>query len=339
MRLAQMLSTTVLLLIMMAGTAAAEIPSGTITFDITPKVEKSVEKLDLWVPYPMSGAHQRVTGVRVDGNFDQRAVYRDPDSDTVFLHARWQPAGQSPRLRLRFHVVLEDRSVDVIKDTGQPIPEPIKRYLAATDEVPAGNEKMKAIAEKATKGKTGILEEARGVYEWVTENTHRDPKVQGCGLARPGRTLYQCSGGGKCADISAVFVTVARAAGIPARDVYGLRLAGPEDGDITSAFHCWAEFYLPGTGWIPVDPADVRKMMLVHDLELSAADSWRKFFWGGDDLFRVVLEKDARGVHLTPPQAENPLNYLMYPYAEADGKPLPYFNPEKFSYTVEFKVD
>ncbi|MFW5936579.1 MAG: transglutaminase-like domain-containing protein [Desulfosalsimonas sp.] len=336
--MAQILSITALL-IMVAASAAAEIPSGTITFEITPKVEKSVEILDLWVPYPLSGAHQRVTDVRVDGNFDRRAVYRDPASDSVFLHARWQTAGKSPHLRLRFHVDLEGRSVDAIKDTGQPIPRPIRPYLAATSEVPAENEKIKEIAEEATKGKTGILEKARGVYEWVTENTYRDPSVQGCGLARPVRTLYQCSGGGKCADISAVFITVARAAGIPSREVYGLRLAQPETGDITSAFHCWAEFYLPGTGWIPVDPADVRKMMLVHNLELPAADSWQKFFWGGDNLFRVVLEKGARGVHLTPPQAGNPLNYLMYPYAEADGKPLPYFNPEKFSYTVEFKAD
>ena len=165
---------------------------------------------------------------------------------------------------------------------------------------------IKEIAEEATKGKTGTLEKARAVYDWVVENTFRDPAVKGCGLGIPGQTLTQCKGGGKCADISSVYVSVARAAGVPARDVFGLRLASPSDGDITSGFHCWAEFYLPGTGWVPVDPADVRKMMLVHKLELNDAGDWRKFFWGGDDLFRVVLEKNARGRGPGTPPAGRP---------------------------------
>ena len=109
--------------------------------------------------------------------------------------------------------------------------------------------------------------------------------------------------------MSSVFVTLARAAGIPAKDVYGLRLAPPKDGDVTSGFHCWAEFYLPGTGWVMVDPADVRKMMLVHKLELKDANDWRTFFWGGDDLFRCVLEKNSRIVSLTG--ADQELNYFV----------------------------
>ena len=171
------------------------------------------------------------------------------------------------------------------------------------------------------------------------ENTFRDPEVKGCGLGIPGRTLFQCKGGGKCADISSVYVAVARAAGIPARDVYGLRLSNPKDGNITSGFHCWAEFYLPGTGWIPVDPADVRKMMLVHKVELKNAGDWRKFFWGGDDLFRVVLEKNSRGVVFEPEQKGKPVNYLMYPFAQVDGKTLNFFDSKGFTYFVSYKAD
>nr|WP_319397201.1 transglutaminase family protein [uncultured Desulfobacter sp.] len=40
-----------------------------------------------------------------------------------------------------------------------------------------------------------------------------------------------------------------------AATVRQVKLGSPKGGDVTSGFHCWAEFYLPGTGWVMVDPA------------------------------------------------------------------------------------
>ena len=77
--------------------------------------------------------------------------------------------------------------------------------------------------------------------------------------------------GGKCADLNALYVGLARAAGLPARDVYGIRVAKSELGykslgasseKVTKAQHCRAEVYLDNYGWVPVDPADVRKVVL-----------------------------------------------------------------------------
>ena len=131
------------------------------------------------------------------------------------------------------------------------------------------------------------MKRAYAVYSWVVENTFRDEGVkEGCGLGLPIRTLQDLKGGGKCADISAVFVTLARAAGIPARDVYGLRIAAPKTGEITGNYHCWAEFYLPGTGWVPADPADVRKAILVKsaaELTVDVVDVPRDRSTGGQD--------------------------------------------------------
>jgi transglutaminase-like putative cysteine protease len=96
----------------------------------------------------------------------------------------------------------------------------------------------------------------------VVESTHRDPKTRGCGLGDVRFMLEHQALGGKCADLNALFVALARAEGIPARDVYGVRVArsalgyaslGPAGGDITKAQHCRAEFWLPTHGWVP-DP-------------------------------------------------------------------------------------
>ena len=191
------------------------------------------------------------------------------------------------------------------------------------------------IANSIKKDKTGILEKAHAVYDWVVENTSRDPSVKGCGLGIVEVTLSKLSG--KCADISSVYVALARNVGVPAREVFGLRLGTKPEQDITADYHCWAEFYLPGTGWVAVDPADVRKKMLTDNLALADAKELREYFFGGVDAYRMVLERGGRGITLQPAQESKPINYLMYPYAEIDGKEIDYFDPENFRYSVQFK--
>ncbi len=95
-----------------------------------------------------------------------------------------------------------------------------------------------------------------------------------------------------------------------------LRLGKKSKEDMTNGHHCWAGFYLPGTGWIQVDPADVMKVMLVGKLELKEAEPYREYFFGAVDEYRIVLERGGRGINLYPSQDGEALNYFMYPYAE-----------------------
>ena len=109
------------------------------------------------------------------------------------------------------------------------------------------------------------------MYQWIVEKTFRDPKTRGCGTGDIAGMLKTGNLKGKCADLNALFVGLVRAAGIPARDVYGIRVApskfgykslGANSETITKAQHCRAEVYLNGFGWVPADPADVRKVVL-----------------------------------------------------------------------------
>lgn len=311
--------------------------SGTITYDIKLNAAQGAKQAKLWLPYPLSDEHQTISDVHVGGNYAGSAVYRDPAGGATYLYAEWTAVNGRPSLTMSFHAVSKDRRIENLKDSGKPLPETVQKYLASTEWAPAND--YRKLAAQIVKGKKSYLARVKAVYDWVIEHTFRDNGVKGCGLGLTTRTLTELKGGGKCADISSVFVTIARAAGIPARDVFGLRLAQPKSGDISTAFHCWAQFYLPGTGWVMADPADVRKMMLEHKMELKDAGQWKKFFWGGDDLFRVALEEDARGVVFNPPQKGGPLDYFMYPFAQVDGKSLDYLSPKDFSYTVAFKAD
>jgi transglutaminase-like putative cysteine protease len=186
-----------------------------------------------------------------------------------------------------------------------------------------------------TAGKTGVKDKARAVYDWICQNMFRDPDTRGCGLGDV-RSLLNYRGG-KCSDISSVFVALARAAGVPSREVIGIRLGKGGTTDITKWQHCWAEYYLPGYGWTVVDPADVLKMMLKKKLDRNDARTaeYREYFWGGIDPFRVKLG-EGRDLTLNPPQSGEPLNYLMYPYAQIAGKPLDWLDPDSFKYRITY---
>src|SRR5690606_17388759 len=117
------------------------------------------------------------------------------------------------------------------------------------------------------------LQKAHAVYDWVAEKSYREPATRGCGRGDIKLMLESGNMGGKCADLNALFVALARAAGVPARHHYGIRIdesathkALGQSEDITTAQHVRAEFYLAGLGWVPVDPADVRELALEEAL-------------------------------------------------------------------------
>ena len=140
-------------------------------------------------------------------------------------------------------------------------------------------------SDKIVAGTTTDIDKARKIYEWVVENTFRNAAMRGCGVGDIAAMLRSGNLGGKCADLNALYVGLARAAGLPARDVYGIRVApskfgyrslGAGSANVTKAQHCRAEVYLAGLGWVPVDPADVRKVVLEEPPGESRASAIRR---------------------------------------------------------------
>lgn len=307
---------------------------GIINLKIDLQATELPQPAKIWLPYPVSGPYQLIENMDIKGNFVNSGVYKEPNSGALYLYAEWPKGIHEKHLELGYKVSTKERQNRNLRDTGAPVPIEIQKYMQADWWIPAGGQ-VEEIANGIKKDKKGILEKAQAVYDWVVENTVRDPSVKGCGLGIVEMTLRKLSG--KCADISSVYVALARNVGVPAREVFGLRLGTKSEQDITGSYHCWAEFYLPGTGWVAVDPADVRKKMLVDSLELADIKDLRKYFFGGVDAYRMTLESGGRGIIFQPAQASKPLNYFMYPYAEINGKEIDYFDPQKFRYSVHFK--
>ena len=134
-----------------------------------------------------------------------------------------------------------------------------------------------------------------------------------------------------------MFIALFRASGIPAREVFGIRI---NDENITGNQHCWCSFYLPGTGWFAADPADVLKAVLTNEWEKDAPETkeLQEYYWGNCDENRVQLT-EGRDLTLSPAQDGEPLNMFGYPYAEVDGEAIDYYAPDKFVYEYTFAQD
>ncbi len=318
------------------GVLLAKSQSGTITMEFDLTAQPNTSDTQLWIPYPVSDENQSITDVRIKGDYADSAVYTDKKFETPILYARWNKGAPSRKLTFSFHVVRQEVvRRDLPTKEAAWNPEDFKQYLMPTSLGPI-NGVVKELADKITKGKTTTVGKARAIYDWVIDNMHRDPKTIGCGKGDVCSLL--AAPGGKCTDIHSVFVALCRAAGVPAREIFGIRQGKKPVVDITTWQHCWAEFYLPGYGWVPVDPADVLKKMLVENLKRSDPKiiEARKYFWGAWDQYRVQLAV-GRDVELNPAQDGPPLNNFGYPFAQIGKDTLDWYQPEHFVYKITYR--
>jgi transglutaminase-like putative cysteine protease len=315
------------------GVSAAE-RAGTVTFDIRIAAPPGASDVKLWFPYPTSDLDQTISDLKFEGNYEKFTLAREPQSGALYLFARWTRPVSERRLLVVFHARAAERRVPRLVEHAQPFPVEVRPYLESTFWVPSDDPKIKRLAQRIVAGKPSVLAKARAIYDWVVENTRRDPAVAGCGTGDVDRALAARSG--KCADIGSVYVALARAAGVPAREIFGLRLGRPRETDISDGHHCWAEFYLPGTGWVPVDPADVLKEMQERGLPLAKVAAEREYYFGGVDAYRIVLHRGGRGVTFAEGNRAK-VSYFMYPYAEVEGASLDYCRPKSFRYAIHFK--
>jgi transglutaminase-like putative cysteine protease len=106
-------------------------------------------------------------------------------------------------------------------------------------------------------------------------------------------------------------MAMARSQGIPARFEIGFPLPPEKHAGEIAGYHCWADFFEPQHGWIPVDISEAWKHQEKRD-----------YFFGAHDTNRVQFTM-GRDLELNPKQDGAPLNYFVYPYVEVAGKEYP----------------
>jgi len=318
------------------------------TFEITTRVSPAPGTTRIWLPLPslQDDAWIKPMGNVWRGNAADIRPAVDQVHGARMLLASWQPgAGPAPQLELLSRFSVRDRAVNFDQPARVPPLDPatLARCTQATRLISIDGIVRKTALD-ITRGKRHDLDKARAIYEWVVQNTERNPKTRGCGLGDIRFMLQTGDLTGKCADLNALYVGLARAVGLPARDLYGIRVADSrfgyrslgKSGDISKAQHCRAEVWLGGYGWVPVDPADVRKVVLEEKPGLTLEDeivvAVRERLFGAWET-NWLAYNTAHDVAL--PGSSGPIiPFLMYPQGEADGKRLDCLDPHTFAYTI-----
>ena len=324
------------------------------TFEVTTRVEliDAVGAPRAWVPLPIlhDTDYFKRQGDNWSGNYQTvRAVEYDTYG-TGMVFVEWAASEQAPVLEVSSRFMTRDRHVDLSQKPDPSIKEDAAtlEYFRQPSTLIRTDGIVATTAKDIVAGKKGDVEKARAIYEWIVDNTFRDPKVRGCGIGDISTMLRTGYLGGKCADLNALYVGLARAAGLPARDAYGVRCATSAEfkslgaaGTISKAQHCRAEVYLSGYGWVPVDPADVRKVVLEENKpeKLSIDDpkvkKARAKLFGAWEM-NWLLYNYSHDVKL--PKSNGPVvGYLMYPQAEDANGRRDSLNPDQFKYTITSK--
>jgi transglutaminase-like putative cysteine protease len=334
--------------------ALGEASGGWRTFEVTTRVEvlKSSGPTLVWLPAALirETPFQKTLANDFHAEGGAAELVVASKADALGIVAARFPDGVKPVLTLTSRITTRNYAVDLSAPGRAPRADraELENFLRPTRLLPTDGV-VKAQATEITRGAATDVEKARAIYEWIVDNTFRNPKTRGCGVGDIRFMLDSKDLGGKCADLNALYVGLARAAGLPARDVYGIRVAksdlgykslGAASENVTKAQHCRAEVYLGGYGWVPVDPADVRKVALeeppgnrpldddmVKKARARLFGSW-EMNWMAYNFGHDVALPGSKGA---------PVGFLMYPQAESTDGRLDCLDFENFKYEITSK--
>jgi transglutaminase-like putative cysteine protease len=300
----------------LAGTALPAQAAASRTFDFTYRavvrdLPSNAGRVEVWLPYPQSDAHQTIHSVRVEAGSGPAAVpveiTREPREGNEAIHLLFdRPSSGEIPITVTITATRREYVRPLTARENAPRPADLERYLRPERLVPTDG-RIRELALDVTKGKRTDLEKARAIYEHVTKSVRYDKSGEGWGR---GDALWVCDARrGNCTDFHSLIIGMARAVGIPAKFAIGFPLpASRGEGEI-GGYHCWAELYVNGIGWVPVDSS-----------EASKNPAKTEYFFGAHDENRMQLSV-GRDLTLAPRQKGEPLNFFVYPYVEVDGRP------------------
>lgn len=273
-------------------------------------IPKDASTVYLWLPLPSSDKNQQITNLRINSVFPYKETKEDTYGNRLLFIDASDRIDNEVHVKVMFDVTRkEHRSSGLSSDVSNMSErvldldtDQFMRFLQP-DRLAVIDDEVKSLAATITEGQKGLIKKIRAIYDYLIQKMEYNKEAMGWGRGDTKRALRVCKG--NCCDYHSTFTSLTRAVGIPSRFEYGFAL--PEASEGPAIAHCWAEFYDPQYGWIPVDVSEADK----HQ-EL------REYYFGNHDANRVLFTI-GRDIILNPSQKGEPLNFLINPYVEIDG--------------------
>ncbi|MBI3270585.1 MAG: transglutaminase domain-containing protein [Planctomycetes bacterium] len=331
-----------------AAAPAAAIPAARkATFDVRHELAVTLpdgaKRVRVWFVLPQDDPSQDVKDLKIEAPYPTRVTKDSENNKVLYLEAEGPKEKQFSVLetfRITRREVKSDADPAKTHALGDNERASLARYLAPNQNVPI-DDRIRELARTIVGDEKNPVLAAKKLYEWELDNVDywvKDPKNK---KASPvGSTTYCLENHtGNCTDFHSLWLSLARASGIPARLIYGSFFKKELDGqDVDQSYHCWPQFYAPGLGWVshdvaiadifrapfPVTPDNEQLVRRTTADGYAGPDPAKVAYYFGNLDERRVTWSSGRDLVLDPkPEASAALNALPKAYVEVDGRPLP----------------
>ena len=259
-----------------------------------------------WIPEPIEDRYQSIS-------LDSRSL---PGNNLVSKEKRYGNMTSYFETTVKSADSLHARvSWDIVRRAANPLNEQIVTptisdsaqhlFLSGNKYVPVGGEATTSLLRE--RPPTDALKRGEFLFDLVADHMKYDKSRPGYGN---GDAVWACdSRFGNCTDFHSLFISLARGLSMPARFEIGFSIPAKSGTHEIGGYHCWA-YFSDGKQWVPVDISEGDK----HPDQL-------KEYFGKMDASRVAFTT-GRDLILEPAQDGDPINFLIYPYVEVNGKAI-----------------
>jgi hypothetical protein len=271
-------------------------------------------KVSIWLPIATDTYEQTIFNKQIDvpGEYEINRELRF-GNHVLYFQATADEFGEVP-FKVSYELERQEHPPTRAEDFNESQTE---LFISASRFVPTSANLLDQLIDRKELDKNS-LRRGRQLYNAI--NTHMKYDKPVGGQWGRGDSVWACdSQHGNCTDFHSLFISVCREQNIPARFEIGFPISSERGKGTVSGYHCWAKF-VANKQWIPVD--------------ISAADrdpSKTDYYFGSLTENRVTFTI-GRDLELVPKQQAGPVNFLVYPYAEVDGKPHSFFR-KAFKYS------
>jgi transglutaminase-like putative cysteine protease len=278
-------------------------------------IPKSAETLKLWFWFPDDDAAQKILDMNVAEAPAGYRISRDPVYGHRYLYAEVSHPADSLSVATDFVIRRSEVSIHLDPAVAGELSASQRQQFAPELRADVPNMEVTAeiiaLSRKICGDEQNSVRKAWLLFDWVVNNTSHYSRPNAPKSSGKGSAAYcLMEKGGSCTDMHSLFISLARAQGIPTRLQFGSLLKPANEGkEMDPGYRCWVEYFIPHYGWIPADLAAANTNPIKREFYFSGLDERRIRFLEGRDL------------ELSPPQAGPRLNLLISAYIEIDGKP------------------
>jgi len=155
------------------------------------------------------------------------------------------PPGTTKTVEIDYQIVVNELAYELSACDGPLLDDFTRPEL----HIESANPQIIALAGTLSRGKKDVCQQVRAFYDYIGDELVYTYNGENWGAQAALGPM-----GADCTEYASLLVALSRSQGIPARYFEGLLFLDAETEPKAQIQHAWADVYLPGAGWVGMDP-------------------------------------------------------------------------------------